>query len=156
LNSASRRTMSGARSPSRIRTGTAAAVMNDVSALRFSTRACCLCLNAPDTGLDAEFVDEHPPGGFACLFRPQLFATGDRAANSAGLMFASPDRTQPPRERMPLTLANACALSLPMALSLRLRSLYANTDVPPAAIGAVGEGEHSRSLLTNETSRACW
>jgi hypothetical protein len=39
-----------------------------------------------------------------------------------------------------------------MAFSRRLRSLLANIGAPPADLGAVGSGEHSRSVLTNETT----
>ncbi|WP_285637172.1 hypothetical protein, partial [Actinoallomurus iriomotensis] len=49
------------------------------------------------------------------MFRPQLFATGDRTPDSAGSMFVSLDRT--PHERTPLTSANVLPSSLPMTLS---------------------------------------
>ena len=50
------------------------------------------------------------PAGFVRHLRPQLFATSDRTPNSAGLMFASSDRTRPPRDRTPLTWADVLPL----------------------------------------------
>jgi hypothetical protein len=66
-------------------------------------------------------------------------------------MFASSDRIQSPQKRMPLTSANV----LPVVAANRPELTTAVTSrehrPAPTAFGAVEEGEHSRSLLANET-----
>jgi hypothetical protein len=95
----------------------------------------------------------HIQAGFVREIRPQMFMTRDRSLISARLMFVSPDRTWPLRERKPLTSAFDHLLVGANGLGQRSRSLLANTGPGSGPLSAIQTGEHSRSFLTNEISR---